>query len=546
MVDNHPPTVTLDDPGAAVGGTVALTTTTSADTTQVTFERSPAGAGTWTTIAVDSTSPFGASLDTTPLADGLYDLRAVATDGANVVDSNVRTTRFDNTPPTGSVTAPASGATVGGPSVTLTANAADGGSGVATVEFRVDGSSVGTASSAPWTLAWNPSSTPSGGHAVDAIITDAAGNTHITPAVPITVDSTPPTVTLTDPGALLSGAVTLHASSLDADTARVDFQISPAGANTWTAVASDTTPPTPYSGALDTTTVADGLYDLRAIAHDAVGNVSTPSVVASRRIDNTPPSFVSATPADGSTIAAASSIAVTASESLSAVTGATLDGAATVAPTIAGATATYATGALGDGPHTLAGTLVDLAGKTTPFTTHFTIVSGPPPADWPYVEMNAFPGVPATLASTDGGATVSTHSAVPSSTDHRRRADRSERAGRRRRRFRDGNARVRRHLLLVADRRAAALVLLAARDRHLQPDERSEPRAGDVRERRVAADPRRPDCGHPPGGLERRLFLRRGRDPHPHHAPHPVHAAARPIPAAAAARRQRHRRAATV
>ena len=418
VVDNHPPTVTLDDPGAAVSGTVALTTTTSADTTQVTFERSPAGAGTWTTISVDSTAPFGASLDTTPLSDGLYDLRAVATDGANVVNSNIRTTRIDNTPPTGSVTAPASGATVGGPSVTLTTNASDGGSGVATVEFRVDGASVGTISSAPWTLAWDPSSTPSGGHAVDAIITDAAGNTHITPAVPITVDSTPPTVTLTDPGAMLSGTVTLHASSPDADTARVDFQISPAGANTWTAVASDTTPPTPYSGVLDTTTVADGLYDLRAVAHDVVGNVSTPSVVSSRRIDNTPPSFVSATPADGSTITAASSIAVTASESLSTVNGSTLDGAATVAPTIAGATATYATGALVDGPHTLAGTLVDLAGKTTPFTTHFTIVSGPPPADWPYVEMNAFPGVPATLASTDGGATVSTHSAVPSSTDH--------------------------------------------------------------------------------------------------------------------------------
>ena len=83
-------------------GTIALTTTTSADTTQVTFERSPAGAGTWTTIAVDSTPPFTASLDTTLLTDGLYDLRAIATDGANVVTSNVVTTRVDNTAPTGS------------------------------------------------------------------------------------------------------------------------------------------------------------------------------------------------------------------------------------------------------------------------------------------------------------------------------------------------------------------------------------------------------------------------------------------------------------
>ena len=184
VVDNHPPTVTLADPGAAVRGTVSLTTTTSADTIQVTFERSPAGAGTWTTIAVDNTPPFTANLDTTLLADGLYDLHAVATDGANVVTSNVVTTRVDNTAPTGSVTAPTAGSTVGGPSVTLKANAADSGSGVATVQFRVDGTTVGTASSAPWTLAWDPSSTPSGAHTIDAVVTDAAGNTFTTAGVP--------------------------------------------------------------------------------------------------------------------------------------------------------------------------------------------------------------------------------------------------------------------------------------------------------------------------------------------------------------------------
>ena len=104
----------------------------------------------------------------------------------------------------------------------------------------------------------------------------------------------------------------------------------------------------------------------------------------------------------------ASSISVTASEALASVTGATLDAGGTGAPTISGATATLATGPLADGPHTLAGTLVDAAGKTSRFTTHFTIVSGPPPANWPYVEMNAFPGVTTTLSSSDGGASVTT------------------------------------------------------------------------------------------------------------------------------------------
>ena len=55
VVDNNPPAVTLDTPGAASSGTVVLSTTTSSDTIQVTFERSPAGAANWSTIAVDST-----------------------------------------------------------------------------------------------------------------------------------------------------------------------------------------------------------------------------------------------------------------------------------------------------------------------------------------------------------------------------------------------------------------------------------------------------------------------------------------------------------
>ena len=419
VVDNHPPTVTLDTPGAVAGGTVALSTTTSSDTTQVTFERSPAGAGTWTTISVDSSAPFGASLDTSLLADGLYDLRAIATDGATAVTSNVRTTRIDNTAPTGSVVAPVAAATVGGSSVTLRATTADSGSGVATVRFRVDGTTAGTAGASPWTIAWDATSTPSGLHTIDAVVTDAAGNAFTTLGVVVTVDSTPPSVTLADPGTPLFGTVTLSAASPDADTARVTFEASPAGAGTWATVASDTTPPMPYTGAFDTTTLSDGLYDLRAIAYDGVGNASTPSVVAARRIDNTPPSFVSATPADGSTVTSAGSIALTASEALSAVTGETLDGGATGAPVIAGSTATFATGPLADGPHTLVGTLVDLVGKTSPFTTHFTIVSGAPPADWPYVEMNVTPNAATTLHSPDGNATVSTAAnTYSSSSDH--------------------------------------------------------------------------------------------------------------------------------
>ena len=67
-------------------------------------------------------------------------------------------------------------------------------------------------------------------------------------------------------------------------------------------------------------------------------------------------------------VASATQIAITASEDIAALTGVTLDGAATAAPTISGATATFNTGALATGTHTLSGNVRDAAGN--PVTAH--------------------------------------------------------------------------------------------------------------------------------------------------------------------------------
>ena len=416
VVDNDPPTVTLHNPGGAVRGTIALTTTASADATQVTFERSPAGAGTWTTIAVDNAAPFTASLDTTLLADAVYDLRAVASDGLHLATSSIVTTRVDNTAPSGAVTAPLAGATVGSSGTTLTAGAVDAGSGVATVEFRVDGTSIGSVSAAPWQLSWNASATASGSHTIDAVVSDAAGNSTTTAGVPITVDSTPPTVTLTDPGALLSGTVTLAATSPDPDTVDVAFQISPAGAGIWTTLSTDAT--APVLPRASTRRRFPTVYSTCGRSR-TTASATPPCPVSSARAGSTTPCRRSSLRPRRTDrrCTLASSISVTASEPLAAVTGLLLDGSGTGVPTISGSTATLATGPLADGPHTLAGSLVDLTGKTAPFTTHFTIVTGSP-ADWPYVEMNTFPGVTTTLTSSDGGASVTTRDTHTGSADH--------------------------------------------------------------------------------------------------------------------------------
>src|SRR5205814_3759977 len=57
------------------------------------------------------------------------------------------------------------------------------------------------------------------------------------------------------------------------------FEISPAGANTWT----------PVPASWNTTGISDGLYDVRVSVRDAAGNDSSPSTVAGRRVDNTKP-----------------------------------------------------------------------------------------------------------------------------------------------------------------------------------------------------------------------------------------------------------------
>ena len=138
-IDASAPSLSPGDPGDDLRATVSLSATASdpaSGMASVSFQSAPAGSGTWTTISTDPGTPFAAGWDTTALADGEYDLRFVATDGAsNAVAAVLAGKTIDNTDPTVALTAPAGG-TVSG-SVPVAANAADSGSGVASVVFRV-------------------------------------------------------------------------------------------------------------------------------------------------------------------------------------------------------------------------------------------------------------------------------------------------------------------------------------------------------------------------------------------------------------------------
>ena len=152
-VDRTRPTgsVTVPAAGANLRGAAVALSAVASDTAPgtvntVTFQRSPAGAGTWTDISVDATPPYNATLDTTGLADGLYDLRVFTTDSAGNAEATPATVqvRVDNTLPTGTVTLPADTAAIRG-TVALTSNSADaGGSGVDTVQFQRSPVGAGT------------------------------------------------------------------------------------------------------------------------------------------------------------------------------------------------------------------------------------------------------------------------------------------------------------------------------------------------------------------------------------------------------------------
>ncbi len=114
-IDNTPPVTAQDDPGPNLRTTITLSGTAAdpndpqgavgSGVDHVDFQVAPAGAGTWTTVGTDATTPYTASFDTTTLADGHYDFRTVAYDvaGNQTNATPVANRLIDNTAPTAQI-----------------------------------------------------------------------------------------------------------------------------------------------------------------------------------------------------------------------------------------------------------------------------------------------------------------------------------------------------------------------------------------------------------------------------------------------------------
>jgi uncharacterized protein (TIGR03118 family) len=190
-----PTAVTLTTPAASatVSGTVPLSATASDNVGVARMVFSVRVGSTTTEIATDNSAPFGVDWNSGSVANGAATLTATAFDafGNSTTSAAVAVTVAnvpDTTPPAVSITAPAGGDVSG--TVTVSANATDN-VGVAQVQFFAGAASIGTDTTAPYSVQWSTAGL-TGVQQLTAVARDGAGNQTTSAAVAVTVTAAAP------------------------------------------------------------------------------------------------------------------------------------------------------------------------------------------------------------------------------------------------------------------------------------------------------------------------------------------------------------------
>ena len=389
--DTEAPRVSIGTPtnGSTVSGTSVLIGATATDDVGVATIRFLVDG---LLIDSDTEAPYSTQWDTTGVTNGLHDLRAVASDrSGNTSTSNPIIVRVSNaggdtdtTAPTVSIKTPASGATVSGNAVSIQASATDS-VGVASVEFQVNGLPIQSDTDSPYSAQWDTTVFANGLYELTAVATDLTGNSAISDPVVVRVanaaagtDAQAPAVSIDTPanGATVSGTLPIGATATDdAGLARVRFLVD--------GMLIDTVTIAPYLTEWDTTTVANGLHELRAVASDVSGNrgVSEPVIVRVSNgvgdTDTTAPSVFVVTPADGATVSGRSVlIGVEATDDVGVATVEFLvDGIGIGVATSFPYSIQWDTTRSGDGSHDLSAVATDLSGNVKTSETVTVTVS---------------------------------------------------------------------------------------------------------------------------------------------------------------------------
>jgi chitinase len=279
--------VSVTAPAGTLTGspTVGATATSDRGIASVTLQYAPAGTSDWTGICTAASCPW----NTTAVADGTYDLRAIATDNAGYSRTSAKITRtLDNF--TLAVTLADPGANVSG-TKQLTATATGAASGIASLKLQHR-----AAGAASWidvcpavtttsiTCGLNTAALPDGARELRAIVTDGSGASAISALRTTNVDNSAPTATAQTPSTG-SGTVTMTADAQDdgSGVAWVAWEALYQG--TWYEFCRDTAAPYTCSG--DSATVADGTYSIRIRVRNNAG-VETVTAGSQITIDNPP------------------------------------------------------------------------------------------------------------------------------------------------------------------------------------------------------------------------------------------------------------------
>lgn len=297
-VDHLGPTVALTNPvnGAVIGGIVNLAVNVfdGEGVQKVQYYRDSS-----VLLGSSSSAPFSFSWDATSTTNGAHTLFAVATDlSGNTATSATISVTVDKSLPTNvSITAPASNAVLSGSAVAISATASDN-IGISRVDFYRDGNVLlGTDNTAPYGISWDITSVTAGAHTLTVVAIDLAGNTKTSSVVNVSVDNTPPEISLSAPanGAFVTGTIAVTAAATDnVGITKVEFY-----RDNNVLLTTDTS--SPYTFNWNSTTVPEGAHNLYAIVQDKAGFRTTSATVAIT-VDNTAPTVAITSPANGAAI----------------------------------------------------------------------------------------------------------------------------------------------------------------------------------------------------------------------------------------------------
>jgi hypothetical protein len=180
---------------------------------------------------------------------------------------------------------------------------------VARVDFYVDGTLLGTDTSAPYELSWDSTGVAEGAHSLNAKAYGTDGIPTTSPAVVVYIDSTPPdAAVLTSPvqGRVVGGNVLLEATASDnVGVARVEFHAD------GTLIGTDST--SPHATFWNTSGVGEGAHTLTVKAFDGAGNVRSSDGVWVT-VDNTAPATAITAPARNALVGGSVQVTATASD----------------------------------------------------------------------------------------------------------------------------------------------------------------------------------------------------------------------------------------